>query len=261
MSRFAAAVLALLAALAPLGQAAESESDSSAAGLADSMRQAKLSDGFEARMNIVTVDPGGRRGQTIKVAVIGQFGTDRQRLMIRGISPNSVRNRFLVAERIADGPIRAIEYRERVTDGVAETDPQKNQFDAGLVMWDMFSPWWSWPKQTLGGTERMAGRDCRIVRSRDETGISPVREVVSCVDKGAGLSLRTQLFDSRRTLLRTISVERTIRRESGLLAAKKLTVAAADNTVTEIEVYGGDEHYAISAETFAPLDHPPAAGK
>jgi hypothetical protein len=254
-------VAALLATFAPPGRAADPVTAPSAEALVDSMREARLSDGFEARMNIVTVNPDGRRSQAIKVAVIGQFDADRQRLMIRGISPESVRNRYLLAERIADGQIRAIEYRERVADGVVEVDPQKNPFDSGLVIWDMFSPWWTWPKQTLDGKERMAGRACTNVRSRDDTGTAPVREVISCIDKDAGLSLKTQLFDSRHTLIRTVAVERTRRRESGLLAAKTLTVATADNTVTEIEIYGGDEHYAVTATTFAPLDHRPAAGQ
>jgi 3-methyladenine DNA glycosylase/8-oxoguanine DNA glycosylase len=56
-------------------------------------------------------------------------------------------------------------------------------------------------------------------------------------------------------------VEQTMRKDSGMTAAKRMSIAVADNSLTEIEVYGGDEHYFITAETFAALDHQPADGK
>jgi hypothetical protein len=260
MKRASLAVI-LLATLVRSGHSAEIPATASSAALAESMRQARYSDGFEARMSLATVQPDGRRFPLFKVAVIGQFSAERGRLLIRGISPDRVRNRFFAAERRADGGIRPITYGEQISSGIAEIDPFTKLFDSELVMWDMFGPWWSWPKQSLGGTEQIAGHDCTIVRSQSDAAASPIREVISCVDKNARLSLRTQLFDGKHTLIRTISVEQTMRKEFGVMAAKKMLITGADHSVTEVEVYSGDEHYAITADTFSSLDFRPVVSQ
>jgi len=257
---FLGLALLLLAALACPGYAAEPPAILSAAALAGLMRQASYSDGFEARMDITTAKPGGQRTAPVKLAVIGQFGAERQRLLIRGISPDKVRNHFFAAEKGIDGRIRSVEYGEHIP-GIKEADPFAKVFDTGLVIWDMLVPWWNWPKQSLGGTEQIAGRYCFIVHSQAGADASPMRKAVSCVDRDAGISLRTQLFDGRRTPVRTISVTQTVGKESGMMAAKELSVTDADNSTTWAEIYGGDEHYSIAADTFAALDSLPVAGK
>jgi hypothetical protein len=239
------------------GYTAEPPAISASAALAESMRQARFSDGFEARMNVSAVQPDGRRFLLFKLAVIGQFSTERARLLIRGISPDKVRNRFVAAERRADGGIRPIAYGEPISGGIVETDPFTKLFDSDLVIWDLFGPWWSWPKHSLGGTEQIAGHDCTLVRSQSDAPSSAVREVISCVDKNARLSLRTQLFDGRHTLIRTISVAQIMRKESGVMAAKRMLITGADNSITEVEVYSGDERYSITADTFSALDYRP----
>lgn len=244
----------LLFALAVPAHGAETD----AAALAETMMLARHSDGFEARMSVFVTQPDGRRAAPFKVAVIGQISAERQRLLIRGISPEKVRGRCFAAERSADGRIRAVEYGEGTM--VKETDPYARLFDSGMTLWDMFGAWWSWPGQETGGSGRANGRACTLVRSRSAAA-APVREVESCVDREAKLALKTQLFDRRRKLLRTLSVERTMRKESGALAAKKLLVTETAGTLTEIEVYGGDEQYLVTADTFAALDAQQATGK
>lgn len=257
MIRIAAVLVSLLAAFALPAHGAEP----SAAALAETMQKARLSEGFEARMNVAAIKPDGRRAMPLKIAVIGQIGKDRERLLIRGISPDTVRNLRFAAEKTADGRIRAIEYGEQGSGSVVEASPFARLFDSGLAIWDMFGPWWNWPKQELGGTDRIAGRECTLVRSQTDAVNSPIREVVSCVDRDARLSLRTQLFDRRHALIRTISVGQTTRLGSGATAAKKLSVTEADKAVTEIEVYSGDEEYLIGADTFIKLDQHIINGK
>lgn len=247
MRRFA--ILLLLCVSAQATHAAD------AGALVETMKQARLSDGFEARMEVATVAANGRRAMPFKLSVVGQVGKDRQRLRIRGISPDKVRGRYVAAERNTDGRIRTIGYGEPVSGSIEEADPAARLFDSGLVLWDMFGAWWNWPQQSVEGTDRIDGRACTLVRSRTDDGASPVREVVSCVNVEAKLALRTQLYDRRHALLRTIAVKQTMRKESGALAAKKLTVTEADRTVTEVEVYSGDEHYLVDADTFAALDN------
>jgi hypothetical protein len=217
------------------------------------MWQARQSEGFEARMSVTLIGPDGRRTSPLKLAVIGQFGVDRQRLLIRGISPDKVRNRFIAAERNADGRIRSIEYGEYGADGSTGADPFANLFDSGLVIWDMLGSWWTWPKQTAAGSGQAAGHDCTLVRSQSNAGTSPIRDVLSCVAPDAKLALRTQLFDGRGALVRAISVDQTLRKPSGAIAARRLSITGPGNSVTEVEVYGGDEHYDITADTFAKL--------
>lgn len=243
------ATLLLLCTFAQAGLGAD------ASALVETMKQARLSEGFEARMEVATIAANGRRALPFKLSAIGQIGKDRQRLRIRGISPDKVRGRYVAAERNADGRIRAIQYGEAVSGNIEKSDPAARLFDSGLVLWDMFGAWWNWPQQSIEGTDRIDGRACTLVRSRTDDGASAVREVLSCVDGNAKLSLRTQLYDRRHALLRTIAVKQTMRKESGALAAKKLTVTEADRTVTEVEVYGGDEHYLVNADTYAPLDN------
>ncbi|HEX5338301.1 MAG TPA: outer membrane lipoprotein-sorting protein [Gallionella sp.] len=242
------AALLLLAAFAAPAHAA----DSSASALAATMRAARISEGFEARMNVATIKPDGRRLMPFKVAVIGQIGADRQRLLLRGIALDKPHSRSFAAERSADSAIRAIAYEQN--SGITEADSLAPLFDSGLAIWDMFAPWWSWPRQELGGTDHVGGRECSVVKSFSGSANSAIREVASCVDTDAKISLRTQLFDRRHALVRTITASRLMRKDSGAMAAKKLSITEADNTLTEVEVYSGDEQYQITADTFAMLD-------
>lgn len=241
------ATLLLLCAFAQPGLGEE------AGALVETMKQARLSDGFEARMEVATIASNGRRAMPFKLSVVGQVGKDLQRLRIRGISPDKVRGRYVAAERSANGRIRAIGYGEAASGNIEKADPAAKLFDSGLVLWDMFGAWWNWPQQSIEGSDKVDGRACTLVRSRTDDGSSPVREVLSCVSGEAKLALRTQLYDRRHALLRTIAVKQTMRKESGTLAAKKLSITEADQNVTEVEVYSGDEHYLVNAETFAPL--------
>jgi len=221
----------------------------SATMLAELMQQANYSAGFEERLSVTTVNSYGHRTLPIKLAVIGQFDNKNQRLLIRGISPANIKDHFIAAEKSSDGSIRAIEYH-----GISKNYKKVNLFaklfDTGLVIWDMFTPWWQWPKQRLLGIERIEERNCTIVDSLYESTISSIREVVSCVDKAAGLSLKTKLFDERHKLVRTITVIRMVGKESGTMAAKEILITDTDKLTTEIEIYSGDEHYSITPDTF-----------
>lgn len=244
--------LAALLLLFTFGSGAALAAAPSATELAESMRQVRLSDGFEARMQVAVIQADRRRLLPFKMSIVGQIGAERQRLRIRGISPDPVRNRHILAERNG-GRIHAVQYRP------PENNPEKFEpfsklFDSGLVLWDMFGAWWTWPQQNLAGTESIDGHSCTLVRSLTDDDAAPVREVVSCIDTAARLSLRTQFYGRRHELLRTVTVQQTIRKESGALGAKKMTVAGADRTLTEVEVYGGDEHYLVTPEIFAPLE-------
>jgi hypothetical protein len=224
----------------------------SAVDLADAMMNRLYSDGFEARMTISVTTSGAHAGP-IKVAVIGQLGPERQRLLVKGISPDSVRDRFVAVERRPDGSIRAIQY-DGASENVSEVDPFANLFETGVVVWDLLSPWWQWPLQHIVGTDHRDGRDCTVVRSRHADAVSPIAEVVSCVEPGTRLALRTQLFDARGNLVRTKELGQMLHTASGSIFAKTLSIKERNGSVTEIDVYGGDEQYSIRADTFSRLD-------
>ena len=254
----AACTLAFMVVLAGAACGAEP----AAAALAKSVRQARVSEGFEVRLSLTVIDADGHRAAPIKLAVVGQFGVDRARLVVRGISPDAVRDRFVAAERDAGGRVRALQYVTPLADGVAEADPLARLFGSDLVVWDMLSPWWDWPQQSAAGTGAVAGRDCTVVRSQANAPAAQVREVVSCVDAALGLALKTELLDARRAPVRTTAVEQVLRNVSGVAFVKRMTITSADKSATEVEVYAGDENYAIAADTFAALDaHPPAGPK
>jgi hypothetical protein len=170
-----------------------------------------------------------------------------------------VRDRFVAAERDASGRVRALQYVKPLADGVAEADPYARLFGSELVVWDMLSPWWDWPQQSAAGTGAGAGRDCSVVRSQASVPTAHVREVLSCVDTALGLALKTELLDARRAPVRATAVEQVLRNVSGVAFVKRMTITSADKSATEVEIYAGDENYAIAADTFAALDaHPPA---
>jgi hypothetical protein len=236
--------------LLPAAFALHAAAAPTAAELAARMREVRLTPGFEARLQSVELAPDGRRSEPVKVAVIGQFDAARRRLLVRGIAPEAIRDESRSAEYGA-GCTRA-------ADRNGTADPYATMFGTGLVAWDMLTPWWEWPRQSLAGNDRVAGRDCTLVRSRGASQDAPIREVLSCIDAEAGLSLRTQLFDGHGALVRSITVVATLRKESGLLAAKKVTIAAGDK-LSEVETYSGDEHYEVPPEAFATLEGQPAA--
>jgi hypothetical protein len=262
MRAIASAVLALLATLAGQSYGAESADLPSTAALVETMTLARYSDGFEARMKISSAGPDGKQSAPFKIAVVGQIDSQRERLAISGISPPSVHGHSYAAEKTADGRIRVVEYGTRFPADLTEIEPTTRVFGSGLVVWDMLAPWWHWPKQISGGADHIDGRDCQNIRSVTNAGTASILEVVSCVDAKTKLPLRTQLFDRQHILLRTISTRQMMHMESGAMAVRRLTIADADHSVTDVEVYSGDDHYAISTATFAPLDYAhPAAGQ
>ena len=258
MKRAWALMLLLAAAWGACG--AEPPAMPSPAVLAASMRQARLSDGFEVRMRLSTIDPEGHRSAPVKLALIGQFGADTARLLVRGISPESARDQLFAAERDANGRIRSVRYGSNLADGIVAVDPFTQLFGSDLVLWDLLSPWWDWSQQSPAGTGKAAGHDCAIVRSQANATPSRIREVMSCVDAEAGLAFRTELFDGHRAPARTIVVEQSLRKASGPAFVKRITIVSADKS-TEIDVYAGDENYVVAADTFAALDARPAPGK
>ena len=209
-------------------------------------------------MTISVTKSGGVHAAPIKVAVIGQLGPGRQRLLVKGISPDSVRDRFVAVERKPGGSIRAIQY-DGASENVSDFDPFANLFETGVVVWDLLSPWWQWPLQRIVGTDHRDGKDCTVVRSRNADALSPIAEVVSCVELGSRLALRTQFFDAHGTLLRTKELGQIVHTASGSVVAKTLSIKGRNNSVTEIDVYGGDEQYSIRADTFSRLDRPSEA--
>jgi hypothetical protein len=227
--------------------------EQTASAVAQMMKQAKYSDGFEARMNVLITKANGAHPLPFKLAVIGQFNAAKQRLVIRGISPEEMRNHLYAAESGSDGRVMSLELLSKAS-GYVEFDPYSRMFNSGLVAWDMLALWWGWQKQTLEGLEQVNGHECVTIRSVADDKNSVVQEVESCVDPQAKLSLRTRMFDNSHALLRTTSVAHFARKGGGGMMAKKLSVRDVGKTLTEIEVYAGDEQYQISAETFAMLD-------
>lgn len=234
----------------------------SATAVAEMMKQARYSDGFEARMNVLITKANGAHPAPFKLAVIGQFSPGKQRLALRGISPETVRNHFYAAEAGSDGHVRAVSSHSKVASDYVESDPNAMMFNSGLVVWDMFGLWWNWPRQLVDGVEQINGRECVKIRSFTDDKNSVVREVESCVDQGAKLSLRTRMFDGGHTLLRTTAVAHLAHKgEGGTMMAKNLKIVADSNMLTDIEIYAGDEQYQISAETFAMLDRLTPSGQ
>ena len=256
----ALSLLGMLAGAAGAAGGAEPATAPSAAALAKSVRQVRFSDGFEVRLSLTVIDADGHRAAPIKLAVVGQFGVDKARLVVRGISPDAVRDRFVAAERDPSGRLRVLQYARPLADGVAEADPLARLFGSDLVVWDMLSPWWDWPQQSAVGTGAVAGRDCRVVRSQANAPAAHVHEVVSCVDAALGIALKTELLDARRSPVRTTVVEQVMRNVSGVAFVKRMTITSGDRSATEVEVYAGDENYLIGADTFAALDGRPPAG-
>jgi len=230
--------------------------EQTAESLANMMQQAQYSEGFEARMNVMVTQKNGARGIPFKIAVVGQLSADKQRVRVSGIAPESVRARIFAAERSGDGNFRAVTYRS--AKDATKFEVNAKLFDSQLMLWDMFSPWWSWRSQAVLGNERLNGRECVNLRSVAEDKNLSIREVESCVDVQTKLALRTRFFDARHALVRTALVGQTLRKsQTDALAAKKLTLTDAAGTKTEIEVYAGDEQYQITPETFAALDAVP----
>jgi len=253
MMRITALIFICLLFSARAGYAA---AEQTASDLAKMMQQAKYSEGFEARLNVLITKANGSHPLPFKLAVIGQFNATKQRLVIRGVSPEVVRNHFYAAENSSDGRVKAVESRGQAS-GYDEIDPNARMYNSGLVAWDMLGLWWGWQRQEMEGGGQINGRECVKIRSVADDKNSVVQEVESCVDPLAKLSLRTRMFDHSHALLRTTSVAHLAHKgEGGGMMAKKLSIKEADKTLAEIEVYAGDEQYQISAETFAMLDSP-----
>jgi hypothetical protein len=229
--------------------------EQTAHAIAAMMQQAKYSAGFEARLNISVINANDTQAFPLKVAVIGQINADKQRMVIRGISPDWVHEQYFAVEQLSDGRVKAVQYRSAKIAELAPFDVHAKLLESNLVAWDMLSPWWSWPSQILAGESRINGRDCINIRSINNNKNAAVREVESCVDQQAKISLRTKIFGAQQQLLRmTIVVKLMAKGEEGVMMAKKLAIQDAAKMRTEVEVYAGDEQYQIAPETFSALE-------
>ncbi|MDD2721954.1 MAG: outer membrane lipoprotein-sorting protein [Gallionella sp.] len=253
MKRIAALLMLCASGIAAAGEPALSQAAPTAKEMAGQMRQAQRSAGFMVRMNVAATAADGRHLVPFKLAVIGQNEADRQRLLVRGIAPEAVRDRQFAVQRNTAGGIRAFGYGGKDKPD-AEISPQARLFDSGMTLWDMLSPWWDWPAQKLTGAGQVGGKACTLIESLAPKGDPAISRVVSCVALDSGLVLQTEVYDGRNKLLRTLTVKATMRRESGALAAKRLTLSEADHARSEIEIYSGDENYQAGAETFSKLD-------
>lgn len=229
----------------------------SAAGLtgsaaAEKMRQARFSAGFEARMNVLVTLPNGAHPAPLKLSIIGQMSQERQRVLVRAISPAAVKDHYVVAERVTGRPMQAWAYDVKLA--LMAIAPTDGLFGTGLVTWDLFTPWWSWRRQELLGAGKVNGHDCEQIRSLADEPDSRVQSVESCINSTTGVSYRTRLYDGQHALLRETRVEALVRKENGGQAAKKSRIKDGSGKTTDIEVYAGDEEYQVTAETFAVLD-------
>jgi hypothetical protein len=210
------------------------------------LRNARLSSGFELRLQEVEA-PGSAPGAPVKLALIGRIEAASRSLAVRAIAPDAMRGQLVVVDH-RPGCTRAANRS-------GATDPFGDLFGTGLAAWDLVSPWLDWQKQSVHGGDRVAGRECMVLRSRSDGG-GPIREVHSCVDTEAGLVMRTRLFDGHGRLQRSIQVVTTMRKESGALAAKRIAISRGDRR-TELEAYSGDEHYEVPADAFEIVEGTP----
>lgn len=227
----------------------EPVSGTSASALVESMRAARESDGFEMRVTLRR--SGAPAEESIKIALIGQFRDGRERLLVRGIAPADIRGRSIVSERFADR-VESTSYEHDATQSGGRADPLAGVFGSALAVWDLMAPWWHWAVQIDEGPRTISGHACTQVRSRpDRREASAVAEAISCVDAPNGLAWKTTLLDGHHRALRSIEVTRVMRTQAGRSAARSAAITDAEGAVTLVEVYGGDEHYQIRADTFA----------
>jgi hypothetical protein len=231
--------------------AGAANADESATELARSMVDAHRSSGFEARFRVWSMQAGVPQGPPSKFSVVGESATDGTRILVRAMAGTSSRP-FAIAAR-ADGS--ATVSVECPTSAPACTDVNADPFTAqplaGLYLWDMLVPWWSWRDQTKQGVEQVDGRTCTSVISRAQDRASRVQSVTSCVDVRNMIALKTILRDARGAVIRRIDVEESMRQSSGRLVAKRLLISGPDQPTVRLEVYAGDEHYEIRAGTFS----------
>jgi hypothetical protein len=252
--------LVLLALAASGARSADLPPGASGAALAESMRAARHSDGFELRMTVLVTDAHGVASPPLRLSAVGESSPLRERVLVRVLSTDPAQRRSLAAERDGSGRIRAVGFGEHPGDGVREADPLAGLFGSGVVAWDMLAPWWLWPQQQPARAQRVGGHACTVVRSIAASG-GAVGEVDSCLDAGAVLAFRTEIFDSRHALLRTITVDKTLRNGAGNPFARHLTIHSADGSVTAVEIYGGDEHHGVGEGTFGALKMAPAVAR
>ncbi len=227
----------------------EAAAGKSALALAESMRAARESDGFELRITLQ--GPGAAARDALRIALIGQSREGRERLLVRGIAPAGIRGHAIVCERSADPGEEPSCVQDTSADTV-RTDAMAGIFGSTLVAWDLMAPWWDWPVQVDEGPQAIAGHACTQVRSRPERRpVSGVSEALSCVDARNGMAWKTTLFDSHHRVLRSIEARRDIRTQAGHSTARSAAITDADGAVTLVEVYAGDEHYQVRPDTFA----------
>ena len=104
----------------------------------------RLSNGFEARMQIEVRNADHRILPPFKLAVIGESSLKQQRLLLRGIAPAKLRDIKLTVEATTEKALKAL---QSTASGTTTVDPFVPLFDSGLVPWDLMAPWWRWPEQ------------------------------------------------------------------------------------------------------------------
>lgn len=247
----------LLAACAPCEGASSAAADGTS--IARAMREARYSDGFEVRLAVSTIEADDRRGATSRVAVVGRNLAEAGSVVVRSLVRSAGQPASIVARLDADGTVRAVRVESSAGGPAVAIDPGADRPFAGLSIWDMLTPWWQWPRQTLNGQTNVGGHDCSLVTSSGPGDLA-VRSVVSCVDLDGRIALRTDLLDRNGERLRRIEVTQTLRNSKGTLSPKKIRITEPGRMPLEVEVYAGDEHYVVDPGVFLLLDGAAARG-
>ena len=231
---------------------ADADADAGAS-LARAMREAHVSDGFEVRMSVSILEPDGDRRAPYRVAVVGQASGDGGWISVRPLVRQAGQAVNVVARLDAEGAVRAVRLNGRSGAPAVAIDPYADRTLDGLSVWEMLSPWWQWPQQTLQGETQIAGRTCSLITSR-ATPDAIVRSVASCVDTRGRIALRTDLLDARGERLRRIEVTQVIRNARGSLNPKRILITEPGRAGVELDLYAGDEHYVVDREAFPALN-------
>lgn len=220
--------------------------------IAKTMSNARVSNGFSLRMSVAVIEASGKRHEPFKLSIVGQRTRHHQRLLLRGISPTSIQQQRIAAE-IRASEITAVSYADAPNSRITPIAADQGIFDSGLVLWDMFAPWWDWPEQRVLGTAKVRGQECIMLWSGGNPNAG-AQAVISCIDVAQKIALKTEIFGEHQKLLRVIEVLSTLRLESGTVSAKKIQLRDARNTITESEIYSGDENYEVNDALFTSLD-------
>jgi hypothetical protein len=210
--------------------------------------------GFSMRATLTIRPAGGKAPQTIQIRAIGQQSGNRTRMLYQALSPDDMKGRAAIVDRVVGQPIQGSLFTppDSLTPIAAAqlTDPV---LGSDMTFEDLAEAYQSWPTHTMIGSDTVEGNDCRVVESRPAPGTTSTYPLIrSCLSESKLLAVRVEQIGANGKVVKRFTLTRTARSPSGVVTARTLDVQNLERgSSSTIDITRGERDIIVASADFS----------